>query len=90
MNKIQSIIFSIIITLTITLFFLSPAILLMKDDHFCKEVYPSSLEGDYNWLNGYAGSSTERVEPGYIRCCRGYYDKSHEKKQECEIFIKGE
>lgn len=29
--------------------------------------------------------SFEGIEFGYIKCCRGYYDKDHLLKQECKI-----
>jgi len=52
---------------------------LLQEVNYCIEKYPSQLDtSKHNY------GSTRNVEPGYIECCRDYYE-NHEIKKECRI-----
>lgn len=45
---------------------------------FCNESYPSNIS---SWVG-----NNQKLEKGYIDCCREYIDVDHYIKSECKVF----
>lgn len=76
--------FTVFVIIITELFFTGPNI----HQDFCQNIYPSGdpLNKYMEWKS-YA--KTVGVEPGYVECCRFYYN-NHKKDTECKIFKYGD